>query len=288
MEISHASNVSNYHFNVCTICHWMDLTFLLNSLLRGNGGFFSFVAIITHALNFCLPPHPSCLMWETEALMTVPLPTAPASGQSSEPRHCSWLFLVGSLPLRYGMTQDRTMSTEPLAHWTLGDGGCGCYYLPLPPPLLQPPVAPARMNPFQLPEYHPPSPQNPRTTFLYTAHSRKTLHCVFTGANSCPPRSSVYAPVIPLDSLFGLVAPLWEGVPQPIVSTSIWALATLYFPVYFSLSSAWLKAPPGQSCHFSPKHSVQGLKHSRYSRWRLPEWSFAMSLIFKNVMLVVM
>lgn len=65
LKISHVSSVHKCHFNACTICHWMDVTFLLNFLLRGGGGLFPFLAIITRALNFCLALPLRGFMWKT-------------------------------------------------------------------------------------------------------------------------------------------------------------------------------------------------------------------------------
>lgn len=62
------------------------------------------------------------------------------------------------------------------------------------------------------------------------------------------------------DCLSGLVAPLWGGVPESPVSTSIWAFATLCLPVYSSLSSR------PESCDFHYKPLAQGLTHSRSSK----------------------
>ena len=40
LSIVHISSVDNYHFNACTLFHWMHITFLLNSSLWGNAGYY--------------------------------------------------------------------------------------------------------------------------------------------------------------------------------------------------------------------------------------------------------
>lgn len=105
---------------------------------------------------------------------------------------------------------------------------------------------------------------------VYCFHSGKPLHSVSTVANPIHPAQVSILSWSFWDPLSGLVGPVWKEVPEPLVSTSFGACAMWHLPILFL--PLGLKAPPGQSCDFHPKHFAEGLTYSRCSRWWLPEW----------------
>lgn len=154
LKFSHASHVNNCHFNACTRCHWMDITFLLNSLLWGVWELFLTLGYFNSCSKF-LPGSISKLFYvENEAWMIN------ESGQSSEHRHWRWPFLIRSLSCCFlawpwHVTKCDKRNRDP-GYWTLGD----MLFVPSlsPSPLLQPPESPAGMNFYKLPKYYPQLP----------------------------------------------------------------------------------------------------------------------------------
>lgn len=93
----------------------------------------------------------------------------------------------------------------------LREGCCyGCSLSPFPP-LPQSPEAPARMNHSNLPEEQLPSFH---CLCVYGSHSRKLLHFVSTGANSCLPSSSNHPLVIFLGLLVWVSCPTLGRCPR--------------------------------------------------------------------------